>query len=446
MNKVIGIVLVSLIACAVGVFPLPAFSEVNENSWVSKASMQQARSGLGVATVNGRIYAIGGSVLVYQNPLRTESTKVGLNEEYDPATNTWSSKKPMPAACSDFATAVYAGKIYCISEGKNEVYDPVTDTWEIKTPMPLPQTSAQAHVTDGKIFVMGGFPNGTLNQVYDPTTDIWTIKASMPIDPIGSSVLVNDKIYAVGSDLKWRIYNPETDNWSIGPDFPIRTFNVEYMVSTTGLMAPERIYVFYNPSDAPNGFVYANQVYDPASNSWIAGANIPTERSGFSVAVVDDLIYVIGGLKVTYPNIESWSTGGDLTEYRIVEQYTPFGYGSVPPAISLASPQNMANFTSTDIPLNFTINKPTAWISYSLDGKDNVSVTANTTLTGLSAGWHNVTVYAKDMNGNVGASETITFSVDSTPIQIAAIVLIVCVSAAAVFAASILYYRKKHRG
>ena len=428
--------------------------------------MHQARSSLGAAVVNGKIYAIGGIMLTYQDSSRTEFKEVSINEEYDPATNTWTLKKPMPEPLSNFATAVYKGKIYCIgggvsqffnystgtwdtnlTQGINAVYDPETDTWETKAPMPIPQVSAQAHVIKDRIYVVGRFPS-TLNEVYDPTTDTWTMKASS-VDPIGPSTVVDDKIYCIGGDYKWRIYDPVTDSWSVGsnglPDF----LTGAYLVSTTGIMAPKRIYILYNPNHASSGWIYENQVYDPETDGWMSGAGVPTQRDDFAVAIVDDLIYVIGG-RVIVPTIGFPISEGNpsavTTVYGTVEVYTPFGYGAVPPAaISLVSPPNMANFTSTDIPLNFSTNKPTEWISYSLDGKDNVTVNANTTLTGLSAGWHNITVYAKDMNGNVGASETITFAINPGPLQATIIVPVACVSAAAAVVASLLYYRKKQR-
>jgi hypothetical protein len=49
-------------------------------------------------------------------------------------------------------------------------------------------------------------------------------------------------------------------------------------------------------------------------------------------------------------------------------------------------------------------------MGYSLDGQDNVTVTGNATLSGLSSGLHNVTVYANDTAGNMGVSETIKFT------------------------------------
>ena len=66
----------------------------------------------------------------------------------------------------------------------NEVYDPVTDTWSTKTPIPLSVSAYASAVVDGKIYVIGGLSpvtNSTstsrvnLNQIYDPNTDTWSL-------------------------------------------------------------------------------------------------------------------------------------------------------------------------------------------------------------------------------------------------------------------------------
>jgi hypothetical protein len=67
-------------------------------------------------------------------------------------------------------------------------------------------------------------------------------------------------------------------------------------------------------------------------------------------------------------------------------------------------------YNSTDIPLNFTVDEVFSKVVYSLDGKDNMTITGNTTLTGLSVGTHNLTVCAWDEAGNV-ASQTVNFAV-----------------------------------
>jgi hypothetical protein len=81
-----------------------------------------------------------------------------------------------------------------------------------------------------------------------------------------------------------------------------------------------------------------------------------------------------------------------------------------PPAISNVSIKN-TTYNTGDIPLNFTTDEPVNWTGYSLDGKDNVTINGNTTLTRLSNGSHNVTIYANDTFGNTGSSQTISFTV-----------------------------------
>jgi hypothetical protein len=155
--------------------------------------------------------------------------------------------------------------------------------------------------------------------------------------------------------------------------------------------------------NAPNTPPPLNQVYDPKRDTWTTGTTILTNRLDFNVAVVDDKLNAIGGYTLSSPY------SGYVTASAVNEQYTPIGYGAVPPKIHIVSPENKT-YTVNNVYLNSNVNKPTAWIGYSLDGLDNVTITGNITLTGLSSGLHNLTVYAKDEFEN-GASETVYFTV-----------------------------------
>jgi len=169
VNKVIPFILIFLfISGSLTVaFSSVCASELVEDSWAKKAPMSQARSGLGVVAVDGKIYAIGGS---------TENDNVGTNERYDPKTDTWVVLKSMPTPRADFGIAAYRDKIYCIGNGPTEVYDIATDSWNIKKSIPIDGETLQAHTIDEKIFVM---VSGLL-YMYDPVTDSWTQKTSLP--------------------------------------------------------------------------------------------------------------------------------------------------------------------------------------------------------------------------------------------------------------------------
>jgi hypothetical protein len=269
MSKSVAAILVLLfmIALCIAIKPVLSSADTSENSWVSKSPMHQARARLGVAVVNGKIYAIGGIVLKYQDRFRTESVEVATNEEYDPATDTWTTKASMPTEVGGYS-GVFNDKIYVIGSRLEQGYYDELDHY------------VRSNRT-------------SFSQVYDPATDAWSTGASPPI-----------------------------------------LFKTAYVGVTTGVMAPKRIYVFNNPYTAPNASLHINQVYYPETDSWASGAAVPTCRQGFATAVVDDLIYVIGGFAITYPDISYWSTGGVLNYFATVEQYTPFGYGTPDPSSS----------------------------------------------------------------------------------------------------------------
>ena len=58
----------------------------------------------------------------------------------------------------------------------------------------------------------------------------------------------------------------------------------------------------------------ANEIYDPATDSWRAGSPMPTSRGGNAAAVVEDRMYVLGGGNAhgPFPNNEIYDIDSDL--------------------------------------------------------------------------------------------------------------------------------------
>lgn len=323
MNKIIRSLVIVLV---VSLFPstsivpnTDAVAEATEDSWTTMEPMPNLRFVYGVAEANGKIYAF-----VYD-----------ATYEYDPETDTWITKTPMPTLQASFGIATYENKIYLIGgsiagsdsgwniTGLNQVYDPKTDTWETKTPMPTPRMRLDANTVNGKIYLIGGF-NHTwpyysldVNEVYDPVTDSWTTKTSaLNATEAYSSAVVDNKIYIIGgrdySEILslTQIYDPETDTWSYGAPMAADAADAG---ATTGVLAPKRIYVIGGKRNIDS--IDRVRIYDPEADVWTTGTSMPTPRYGLGVAVVNDIIYAIGGVLI-YP---AYITAAN-------ERYTPIGY------------------------------------------------------------------------------------------------------------------------
>jgi hypothetical protein len=461
MGKSVALLIVLIFLTSLCVMAVASVSAATEDSWESKAPMNVARANFGIAVVDGKIYAFGGDSgsVTGSGPAaeaRTANT-LNTNEVYDPTTDTWAFKKPMPTARALLGVAVYQNKVYCIggyygsandkyfNTGVNEVYDPATDTWETRAPMPTVDSRfATANVVNGKIYVI----SYTLNQAYDPETDSWTTKTPplYRISSKGVSVVVDSKIHFIGirtdGDGVWtgafiQAYNPSDDSWTVIAESPTYGFSGT-AGATTGVNAFRRIYFFDET---------ATHVYDPESNTWTVGASKLSARYLARVAVVNDVFYVVGGRSGQVSPF-TW-----VDPSAVNEQYTPFGYGSPDPSydgtapeIAVLSPENMTYYT-TDVALNFTVNEPSSWMRYSLDGNTTVEISGNTTLTELSYGSHNVTVYTTDAAGNAGTSETIIFTVaeETEPFPTAPVAGASVATVAVVGVGLLLYFKKRKR-
>jgi parallel beta-helix repeat protein len=116
------------------------------------------------------------------------------------------------------------------------------------------------------------------------------------------------------------------------------------------------------------------------------------------------------------------------------------------PKIAVLSPINQI-YNDSNVILDINLDKAVNWTSFSLDGQDNQTFTGNITLSEFSNGSHNVTVYAQDTFGNIGSSETISFTIAKPESESFPVVPIAAVStlAVALVAAGLLVYRKKHK-
>jgi hypothetical protein len=121
---------------------------------------------------------------------------------YDPATNTWESRRPMAVARNHAFAGAVNGKIYVIGGRTGhafilsatntdvvEEYSPASDMWGApKERMPTPR-SGGAWGTDGRrIYVAGGEVTTTELvgafrgiEAYEPATNSWTTLPSMPM-------------------------------------------------------------------------------------------------------------------------------------------------------------------------------------------------------------------------------------------------------------------------
>jgi N-acetylneuraminic acid mutarotase len=439
--------IVFLVLCSLSV-SLPNIALVNaaEDSWTTLAPLPVTPHSIRTTVFNETIYIMG---ITENGP--------NFNYQYDPRTNTWLAKTPMPAYRVGFALTAFQNKIYMISGfaglgigSYTLVYDPATDTWEqIDDGMPKQIANMEANVVDGKLYVIGGgspinpwrpIPATNYNLVYDPETDSWSYLERMPTAVKNyASAVVDGKIYIIGGSNPWdfpdvsldlvQIFDPKTNQWSQGTPIPIGVSGAA-AGATTGELAPKRIYVFGgSPMDPASEPCNLTQVYNPEKDVWSTGAPMPTSDRVFGVAVINDELYVIK---------------------NNIEKYTPIGYiPPTPPTISIISPENKT-YTTNNVSLTFTLSKTTSWIGYSLIGQENVTIAGNTTLTGLPDGSYSLLVYANDTAGSMGSSETVYFTItpkskETFPIELQLTAFVVVVVSIVVGAGLLTNFKKRRR-
>jgi N-acetylneuraminic acid mutarotase len=293
------------------------------DTWVTRAPMPTGRSIFGIATVNGRIYVIGGCC----NPSHMNTV-----EEYDPATDTWRARAPMPTARGYVAAVAGSnGKIYAIggSTGEQlqdfvntvEEYDPVSDSWAARAPMPTTRRFLSATLgSDGRIYAIGGYNSSaimsTAVEAYDPATNTWTTRAAMPTarQDFGLVSAPNGNLYALGgydgNDLAVvEEYNPATNTWATRQPLPA---NRIAFGSAVGLN--RKIYVIGGSSDL--GASFLNSVIEGTLSDVPTPTPGPTVTPSATLSPIPTSTFAPTPTNTPLPTILTWSTGAPLQTAR----------------------------------------------------------------------------------------------------------------------------------
>ncbi|KAG1650863.1 Kelch-like protein 2 [Nymphon striatum] len=197
------------------------------DAWQEMQSMNTTRSELGLAIVDGMIYAVGG----WDGSCRLSSV-----EQYNPKTNMWMPVSQMKIAVTSPAVASYNGHLIVtgggiLEEGNStnhvQSYDPKADVWTELTPMVMARSGSAACVLNHQIYVIGGWRQSVDNtntvECYNPKTKIWKMVASLNCRRFRpGATVVDGKIYACGGEEGCdryhetvECYDEKEDTWHI---------------------------------------------------------------------------------------------------------------------------------------------------------------------------------------------------------------------------------------
>lgn len=232
------------------------------DKWTKKKSMPLASHHLGLGTMNGKIYVFGGFRYPETGPRAWQPLDNAW--EYDPAADTWKALAPVPTKRGSPNVALVNGKFHVIGGaglhpgsketvvhparphralGTHEVYDPASNSWETRSPMPTARNHAASGVVNDRIYIIGGrlgaafitrASNTDIVEEYDPATDQWgALKAPMPIARSASAWGThNGRIYVAGGEQRTsefqrtfravQAYDPKANRWTTLPpmEFP----------------------------------------------------------------------------------------------------------------------------------------------------------------------------------------------------------------------------------
>jgi hypothetical protein len=213
-------------------FNVQAYS-VASNTWTRKAARVFVESANGVGKIGSRLYFSGG--YDWSSGSRAASNRLWA---YDYTNDRMIRKADLPKFTADGVSGVIDGKLYvlpgicsgdgwpnsgyCETEPYRQLhrYDPATNTWTTRRAAPHFHPNGGAAVIGGKFYVVGGILPSSQRladlDVYDPATNTWRTLAPIPTAGPVAATALQGKLFAVSQlsgAQKVYSYNPATNTW-----------------------------------------------------------------------------------------------------------------------------------------------------------------------------------------------------------------------------------------
>ena len=291
---------------------LAVFASVAGANWSPRAAPLFPRGVHQAVVVDSKIYVLGG-----RNGGGPLTPQV---EMYDPRTDAWLHVADMPSPRSIFAAAVWKDQIYVFGgngrpladlEAVVERYDPSTGGWMRLSDMPVRRSGHAAETIGDAIYIVG---DGERVDRYDPTTDTWARVRDMPAAFSSGTAVVDGRLYAFGDFLDHnRVYeyDPVADRWREGSPMPTPR------VAPYAVAVGAEIYVIGGSRGLGAALEITRrtvEIHDPETDAWRAGPSTAVPHDQGTSAVVNGVIYVIGGHRLPgparlRPGVEAWDTG-----------------------------------------------------------------------------------------------------------------------------------------
>src|SRR3979490_2024660 len=285
-----------------------------QGKWVKLAAFPEPAEELLGASAGGKMYVFCG--------LAPGWKPIGMVYEYDPGSDKWTKKKPMPLASHHVSFTEHKGKIYAfggfvLPQSGPPAWvpldnawesDPAGGSWRALAPLPTKRGSPVAVSAGERMYVIGGAvagpgqpavhparPHTSVGTVeeYDPATNSWRARAAMPTPRnhmVGGAI--SGKVYVASGRVGAAFisggssnigvieaYDPVADSWSHGL---ARMANARS--AGAGGVYNGRLYITGGEHQEPAMMATFRslEAYDPASNAWQTLPPMPVPRHGLA--------------------------------------------------------------------------------------------------------------------------------------------------------------------